>query len=81
MKDWWRTGSGELAKVAKDAYKNASHNKVTTALIAVAKHYAVKNWIKKVSVEEQILEELKVIAKKYNVSLDDLHKILEEFEG
>ena len=65
----------EVKQILKRAYNSANSNKTVTALIEVAKYYATKHNIIKVSVEEQIRQEIEMICKKYNIKVEELINI------
>jgi len=67
----------ELEKALKRAYMSATKNKVTTALIAVAKAYAEANGVVERTKEEKVIGEVMEVAQRYGVSLDELIAILE----
>lgn len=65
----------ETKAILKRAYNSAKNNKTVTALIEVAKHYATKYNIIKVSVEDKIRQEIKMICEKYNITVEELIEI------
>jgi len=70
----------ELNSVMKKAYMNASTNKTTTALIAVARAYAEREGLHKPDIEEVIREEVAAIAQKHGLTLDELLSLLAKEE-
>ena len=69
----------EAKTVLKKAYNSADNNKTTTALIEVAKWYAAKFNINAKDVEDQVRQELAMICKKYNVTIQELIDIAKSF--
>jgi len=65
----------ETKKVLVDSFHNATNNKTINALIKVARYYAQKLGISEKSKDDLIREEIILLCKKYNITVQELIKI------